>query len=87
MPLSLLKYTLSDTYPETEDIPATLNLKPSHDALINSGGIHNLAYAQSQIAQIRVGRIEATTWRSEHQGQDRFCVFADISSTAFHPDD
>ncbi|MCX7303725.1 MAG: FAD-dependent oxidoreductase [Hyphomicrobiales bacterium] len=45
MPLRLLKYGLSRTYPISEDIPATPDLLPSYDVVIVGGGGHGLACA------------------------------------------
>ncbi|BCH11505.1 hypothetical protein MesoLj131c_57630 [Mesorhizobium sp. 131-3-5] len=45
MPLRLLKYGLSRTYPVSGDIPATPDLKPSYDVVIVGGGGHGLSCA------------------------------------------
>jgi sarcosine oxidase subunit beta len=45
MPLGLLKYGLSRTYPARRDIPAPRELKPAYDVVIIGGGGHGLATA------------------------------------------
>ena len=45
MPLRLLKYGFGRSYPVTEDIPATPDLKDTYDVVIIGGGGHGLACA------------------------------------------
>ncbi|MBT6542847.1 MAG: hypothetical protein HOL77_01960 [Rhodobacteraceae bacterium] len=41
------------------------------------------AFGEGQIAQTRVGYVEAILWRDTHGGQPGFSVFFDIAATAF----
>lgn len=45
MPLSLLKYGLSDEYPVEVDLPPPKELKSHYDVVIIGGGGHGLAIA------------------------------------------
>ncbi len=41
------------------------------------------AFKDNQIAQTRVGYLEAIIWRHTHEGREGFSVFFDIAATAF----
>ena len=45
MPLGLLKYGLSRSYPVRGDVPPTPELRSSYDVVIVGGGGHGLACA------------------------------------------